>query len=88
VPYRDRPWILEAKTMATAFTNILFFVLKRRELRVIRNNVSLIVCGYWYLCNKPSRKIWNVTELKEPLELRWDHCCLSSRVSDITEDIT
>jgi DNA gyrase/topoisomerase IV subunit A len=32
VPYRDRPWILEAKTIATAFTNILFFVFKRREL--------------------------------------------------------
>jgi hypothetical protein len=65
VPYRDLPWILEAKTIATAFTNILFFVFKRR---VIRNNVSLIVCGYLY--NKPSHKIWHVTELKEPLELR------------------
>jgi hypothetical protein len=32
VPYRDHPWILEAKTIATAFTNILFFVFKRREL--------------------------------------------------------
>jgi hypothetical protein len=32
VPYRDRPWILEAETIATAFTNILFFVFKRREL--------------------------------------------------------
>jgi hypothetical protein len=32
VPYRDRPWNLEAKTIATAFTNILFFVFKRREL--------------------------------------------------------
>jgi hypothetical protein len=32
VPYRDRPWILEAKIIATAFTNILFFVFKRREL--------------------------------------------------------
>jgi hypothetical protein len=32
VPYRDRPWILEAKTIATAFTNILFFVFKRPEL--------------------------------------------------------
>jgi hypothetical protein len=53
--------------------NILFFVFKRRELckcvvRVIRN-ISLIVCGYWYLCNKPCSKIWNVAELKDPLEL-------------------
>jgi hypothetical protein len=32
VPYRDRPWILEVKTIATAFTKILFFVFKRREL--------------------------------------------------------
>jgi hypothetical protein len=32
VPYRDRPWILEAKTIATAFINILIFVFKRREL--------------------------------------------------------
>jgi hypothetical protein len=32
VPYRDRSWILEAKTIPRAFTNILLFVFKRREL--------------------------------------------------------
>jgi hypothetical protein len=32
VPYRDRLGSWEVKTIATAFTNILFFVFKRREL--------------------------------------------------------
>jgi hypothetical protein len=47
-------WILEATTIATGFTNILFFVFKQCELckcvvRVIRNIRSLIIiCGYWY----------------------------------------
>jgi hypothetical protein len=33
VPYRDRSWILEAKTIPKAFTNILLFVFRRIGMR-------------------------------------------------------
>jgi hypothetical protein len=52
------------------YLHVQKFQSKLDENHFVPHCISLIVCGYWYLCNKPCRKIWNVAELKEPLELR------------------